>query len=163
MRRGHALAILLGTGVLGAAAAEEGRPAKAPTEEPLGSSAPAVGLRSIHDLLWLSRIADRHNLDADLRGLLERLDKSRVPTAEKAAGVALGAKLKAGGLLAEEGPRVVGLVRLGVDVAEFAASGDLVWVVQIEHGVRGVTQEVWVSSTTGAVRAMLPLRAQPGR
>jgi hypothetical protein len=79
-------------------------------------------------LLWLPKITDRHNLDSGLRRLLETLDKSKVATAEKAEGAALGAKLKAGGLLAEEGARVVGLVRLGVDVAEFATSGDLVWV-----------------------------------
>lgn len=59
--------------------------------------------------------------------------------------------------------RVVGLVRLGVDVAGFATSGDLVWVVQIEHAARGVTQEVWVSSTTGAVRTMLPPQAKQGQ
>jgi hypothetical protein len=35
--------------------------------------------------------------------------------------------------------------------------------VQIEHAVRGVTQEVWVSSTTGAVRAVLPLQAPLGQ
>jgi len=37
------------------------------------------------------------------------LDKSKVPTAEKAEEVARGAKLKAGGVLAEEGVRVVPL------------------------------------------------------
>lgn len=151
--------ILLGAGALGSVAAEEARPAKPPMEEPAGS---AATLRSIHDLLWLSKITDRHNLDIGLRHLLEALDKSKVPTAEKAEEVALGAKLKAGGVLAEEGVRVVGLVRLGVDVAEFATGGDLVWLVRFEHSVRGVTQEVWVSSTTGAVRATLPLRAKPG-
>jgi len=144
--RSQVAIILLGTAALGPVAAEEPGP-----------------LRSIHDLLWLPKITDRHNLDSGLRRLLETLDKSKVPTAEKAEGAALGAKLKAGGLLAEEGARVVGLVRLGVDVAEFATSGDLVWVVQIEHAVRGVTQEVWVSSTTGAVRAVLPLQAPLGQ
>ena len=161
--RSQTAMILLGTGALGSIAAEEARPAKPPTEEPAGPSASAAGLRSIHDLLWLPKITDRHNLDTGLRRLLEALDKSKVPTAEKAEEAALWAKLKAGGLLAEEGARVIGLVRLGVDVAQFATSGDLVWVVQIEHAVRGVTQEVWVSSTTGAVRAMLPLQAIPGQ
>ena len=86
--------ILLGAGALGSVAAEEARPAKPPMEEPAGS---AATLRSIHDLLWLSKITDRHNLDIGLRHLLEALDKSKVPTAEKAEEVALGAKLKAGG------------------------------------------------------------------
>jgi hypothetical protein len=143
--RSQAAIVLLGTAALGSVAAEETK------------------LRSSHDLLWLPTITNRQNLDMGLRRLLETLDKSKVPTAEKAEEAALWAKLKAGGLLAEEGARVVGLVRLGVDVAEFATSGDLVWVVQIEHAVRGVTQEVWVSSTTGAVRAMLPLQAKPGQ
>lgn len=143
--RGAAI-ILLGAGAVGPVAADEGRPAN---------------LQSIHDLLWLPKTADRQQLDAGLRRLLETLDTSRVPTGERAEGVALGAKLKAGGVLAEEGARVVGLVRLGVDVPGFAPRGDLVWVVLIEHAVHGVTQEVWVSSTTGAVRAMLPMRAEP--
>ena len=155
--------ILLCTGAPGSLSAEEARPAKPPTDEAVGPSASAARLRSIHDLLWLARIADRHNLDTGLRSLLEALEKSKVPTAEKAEEAALWAKLKAGGLLAEEGVRVTGLVRLGVDVAQFATSGDLVWVVQIEHAVRGVTQEVWISSTTGAVRAMLPLQGKPGQ
>ena len=142
--RSQAAIVLLGTAALGSVAAEE-------------------TLRSSHDLLWLPTITDRQNLEIGLRRLLETLDKSKVPTAEKAEWAALGAKLKAGGLLAEEGARVIGLVRLGVDVAEFATSGDLVWVVQIEHSVRGVTQEVWVSSTTGAVRTMLPPQAKPGQ
>jgi len=146
--------ILLATGALGSVAAEEARPAKPPAEEPVTS---AARLRSIHDLLWLVKITDRHNLDTGLRRFLEALDKSKVPTAEKAEEAALGAKLRGGGVLAEEGVRVVGLVPLGVDVADFATSGDLVWVVRIEHSVHGVTQEFWVSSTTGAVRAMLPL------
>ncbi len=141
-----AAVILLGAGAVGPVAADEARPAE---------------LRGIHDLLWLPKTADRQKLDTGLRRLLEALDMSKVPTAERAEGVALGAKLKAGGVLAEEGPRVVGLVRLGVDVPAFATRGDLVWVVLIEHAVHGVTQEVWVSSTTGAVRAMLPMRAEP--
>jgi hypothetical protein len=39
----------------------------------------------------------------------------------------------------------------------------LAGVALIEHAVHGVTQEVWVSSTTGAIRTMSPRRAQPRR
>lgn len=137
-------------------------PSKPPTKKPDEPSAPAVELKSNHDLLWLLK-ADRKNLSADFRKLLETLDKSKVPTLEKAEGAALGAKLKGGGVDARENAQVVGLLRLGVDVPEFAASGDLVWVVRIQHTTRGVTQEFWVSSTTAAIRATLPLEAKPAQ
>jgi len=39
----------------------------------------------------------------------------------------------------------------------------LAGVALIEHAVHGVTLEVWVSSTTGAIRTMSPRRAQPRR
>jgi hypothetical protein len=89
--------ILLSTGALASLSAQEARPAKPPTEEPVGPSASAARLRSMHDLLWLPKVADRHNLDSGLRRLLEALEKSQVPTAEKAQEAALRAKLKAGG------------------------------------------------------------------
>jgi predicted TIM-barrel fold metal-dependent hydrolase len=123
------------------------------------ASPPDAKLRSLHDLLWLTEIADRRNLDAGLRRLLETLEKSKVPTASSAESAALEARLRAGGIQAEEGARTVGLLRLGVEVAGFAAAGDLVWVVRIEHQVRGVTQEFWVSSSSGAIRATLPRSA----
>jgi len=68
--RSQAAIILLGTGALGSVAAEEARPAKPPTEEPVGPSAPPARMRRIHDLLWLLEITDRHNLDAGLRRLV---------------------------------------------------------------------------------------------
>ncbi len=37
----------------------------------------------------------------------------------------------------------------------------LAGVAVSEHAVHGVTQEVWVSSTTSAIRTMSPRRAQP--
>jgi predicted TIM-barrel fold metal-dependent hydrolase len=130
--------------------------------QPAPATPPAATLRSVHDVLWLLEVADRRTLDVGLQRLLETLAQSKVPTAAQAEGVALGTKLRSGGVLAEEGARVVGLLRLGVDVADFAAGGDLVWVVRIEHMTRGVTQEVWVSTTTGAVRTMLPLASRTG-
>lgn len=132
--------------------------APAPIAAQAASSADAQ-LRSLHDLLWLTEVTDRRNLDAGLRRLLETLERSKVPTASSAESAALDARLRAGGVRAEEGARTVGLLRLGVEVANFAAAGDLVWVVRIEHQVRGVTQEFWVSSSSGAIRAMLPRAA----
>jgi hypothetical protein len=111
--------------------------------------------------LGLLAVADRSTLSADERALLDKLGKEKVPSAEEAERVATGYQLKNGGLLAEEGTRVVGLLRLGADVPGFASDGDLIWVVRFTHLFRGVTQEMWVSSTTGAVRTMLPTRGKP--
>jgi uncharacterized protein (TIGR03067 family) len=109
------------------------------------------------NLLWLVRVADRKKLDQGNRDLLATLDKCKVPTAEKAEKAATAAKLKAGGLDAQEGTRVIALMRIGVDVPKFADKGDLVWVVRFEHVLNAsVTQEMWVSSTTGEVRPILP-------
>ena len=47
------------------------------------------------------------------------------------------------------------------NVPGFAASGDLVWVVRYSILGSGVSQEMWISSTTGAVRTMLPVRKHP--
>jgi hypothetical protein len=77
-----------------------------------------------------------------------------VAEAEKAA---TQYKVKADVLLAEEGSKVTGLVPLGVDVADFAKRGELIWIVQFRmFGQGALTQEVWVSSSTGATRAMIP-------
>jgi hypothetical protein len=140
------------------APAGAGEPAQGPGKPP----APESFGSDPYDLLWALRRSDRHNLGSGIRDLLDRLAKSKVPTEDKARGAALGAKLKTG-LLADEGAQVTGLIRLGVDVADFADRGDLVWVVRITGIGRGVTQEVWVSSTTAAIRAMLPLDAKPGK
>jgi uncharacterized protein (TIGR03067 family) len=109
------------------------------------------------NLLWTVRVADRKKLDQGNRDLLATLDKSKVPTVEKAEKAATAAKLRAGGLDAQEGARVIALMRVGVDVPKFADKGDLIWVVRFEHVLNlSVTQEMWVSSTTGEVRAILP-------
>ena len=80
---------------------------------------------------------------------------------ETAITAALRFKLAHEGLLAEEGATVVALLRMGRDVPAFASREDLVWVVRIVHSFRGVTQEMWISSTTGAVRTLLPVRIIP--
>jgi hypothetical protein len=111
------------------------------------------------DFLWLLDAPDKSKLTDDQRDVLRRLDKSKVPTVAEAEKAATQYKLKADGLLAEEGSRVTGLVPLGVDVPDFARRGELIWIVQFRmfrHGA--LTQEVWVSSSTGATRAMFPPR-----
>ena len=113
--------------------------------------------RNVLDFLWLLDAPDKRKLTDDQRDVLRRLDKSKVPTVAEAEKAATKYKLKADGLLAEEGSKVTGLVPLGVDVADFAKRGELIWIVQFRmfrHGA--LTQEVWVSSSTGATRAMFP-------
>ena len=99
-------------------------------------------LQDPHDYLWLVNHPDPKQLAVD----------------------ALLHKLRAGGgLLAEEGASVVALVRVGVEISGFAQRGDLIWVVRIVHMWHGVTQEMWISSTTGAIRSVLPYAGKPPR
>ena len=127
----------------------------APADRARGATGPA--LPSGDDLLpLLSR--DRQALSLEYQRLLQGLASSRVPTVERAEHAAIRYKLASGGVLAEEATAVVALLRIGVDVPSFANKGDLVWVVRVSHMVWGVTQELWISSTTSEVRAMLPVR-----
>jgi len=126
-----------------------------PTQK-TGKTTPQAELRDPHDLLWLLKAGDPGTNSPEYKDLVKRLEKGKVPTTRKAEEAALAYKLKHGGLLAEETAKVVALLRIAVDVPDFASSGDLVWVVRISHLGRGVTQELWISSTTGAIRTMLP-------
>ena len=113
--------------------------------------------RNVLDFLWLLDAPDKSKLTDDQRDVLRRLEKSKVPTVAEAKKAATQYKVKADGLLAEEGSKVTGLVPLEVDVPDFAKRGELIWIVQFRifrHGA--LTQEVWVSSSTGATRAMFP-------
>jgi hypothetical protein len=89
------------------------------------------------------------------RALLMRLEASKLPTTKKAESAAIGYKMTHGGLLAEERPCVIGLIQIGKDVKDLAQKGDLIWVVRIVDLTRRATDEMWVSSTTGVVRAVL--------
>ncbi len=113
--------------------------------------------RDLVDLLPLLE-KDKAKLTDQERDLLKKLENGKVPTADKAKKAAQTYKFKSSGILAEEAPHVVSLLPLGIDVADFAKRGDLIWVVQfrIFHGA--ITQEVWVSSSTGEVLAILPLK-----
>jgi hypothetical protein len=112
-------------------------------------------LHPMWDLLWMID-HDREHMSLELRRTLEALDASRVPGIAEARQAALHFRPP---LSALEGYQVVGLIRIGREVPKFAKQGDLVWIVnayQVDQF--GVTQELWISSTTGQVRAMLPLR-----
>ena len=63
-----------------------------------------------------------------------------------------------GPLDARETLKVVGLLRIGVNIPGFADSGDLIWVIRFEMTSWGVSQEMWICSTTGAIRTMLPIQ-----
>ena len=115
------------------------------------------GPRSLDDLLWLAKSPEDANLGSDLRALRERLAGSAVPSIAKAREVALKYKFeKCGGVRAEEGREVAGLLRMGVNLPGVAREGDLVWVVRFSDIRFGVTQEVWVGSSSGGAKCMLP-------
>jgi len=126
-----------------------------PSDRARAATGPA--LSSGDDLLPLLT-RDRQTLSLEYRRLLQGLERSRVPSVESAEHAAIRHQLASGGVLAEEATAVVALLRSGVDVPSFANKGDLVWVVRISHIVWGVTQELWISSTTSDIRAMLPGR-----
>ena len=116
----------------------------------------AQELRDADDVLWLLD-RDRRNLSVEYQHILTVLDASKVPNADSARDIAIRFMLAHGGLRAEEGPKVVGLLRIGRDLPPFASRGDLVWVVRISHWWLGVTQEMWIGSASGEVWAMLPV------
>ena len=127
----------------------------APADRARAATGPA--LPSGDDLLPLLN-RDRQALSLEYQRLLQGLERSRVPTVERAEDAAIRHQLASGGVLAEEATAVVALLRIGIDVPSFANKGDLVWVILISHTAWGVTQELWISSTTGEIRAMLPGR-----
>jgi hypothetical protein len=131
------------------------------SNQPTPRRAPS-DVRDPSDLLWLLSVSDRSTLSIPYQRQLEKLGESKLPTAEMAKNAALGYKSTYGGLLAEEGAAVIELVPLGVDIPGFAESGDLIWVVQCFHQFKGMTQELWISSTTGEVKAMLPAQREYG-
>src|SRR3972149_4701265 len=114
-------------------------------------------LRDSDDLLWaLDR--DSQSLGQELQRIRKALETSKVPSPERAIDEAIRFMFAQGGILAEEHVKVIGLFRLGIDAVQFSSKGDLVWVVRVSHLFQGVTKEMWISSTTGVVRSMLPPR-----
>ena len=114
-------------------------------------------LRRIDDYLWLVRSPDEARMSPELGTIREKLKGSKVPSIDEAVSVAHGYKLgKCGGVLEEEQGYVVGLLRVGIDLPAVARKGDFVWVVRFSHLDRGVTQEVWVGSSSGQAKCLLP-------
>jgi uncharacterized protein (TIGR03067 family) len=114
--------------------------------------------RDVTDFLPLLDVKDKSKLIEGQKEILQKLENSKVPTREKATEIAHGYKFKASGILAEEAAHVVSLLPLGIDVADFANRGDLIWVVQFRVFHGSITQEVWISTSTGAALGMLPLK-----
>src|SRR3972149_11150290 len=108
----------------------------------------AQELRDADDVLWLLD-RDRRNLSAEYKRILAVLDAAKLPNADRARDIAIRFKLAHGGLRAEEGPKVVALLRIGRDLPPFASRGDLVWVVRISHWWLGAPQEMWIGSGSG--------------
>lgn len=132
-------------------------PASLPLRAQENPTSPPADLRSLDDWLWLAQLPDDAQLDTGLRAAREQLRASRVPSVDEAQRLAIGYKLeKCGGVLAEEGAKVVGLLMLGVNLPGVARKGDFVWVVRFSALPRGVTQEIWVGSTSGGAKCMLP-------
>jgi hypothetical protein len=64
-------------------------------------------------------------------------------------------KIEHGGLDARAGSKVTALFLLGQDIADFAKEGDLIWDVKITRGADRISDELWISSTTGQVKSIL--------
>jgi hypothetical protein len=93
--------------------------------------------------------------------LSEQLAKAKVPTLRDAEKVAFKAVPPTSGIYdAVSRNDVVGVLQLGRKVAKFGEQGDLVWVARVTRLGGGVTQELWISSTTGEVRMMLPAKIE---
>jgi hypothetical protein len=131
---------------------------------PLSAAAQGPESGNPDDFLWLLKYEKtKAKLSADFQKMLDRLRKSKLPDPDAATRAANQWRFASdGGILAQEGVKVAGLVRLGRDVPQFGGKGDLVWVVRLVHPVDGVTQELWLNSGTGAVRALLPPREKKG-
>ncbi len=103
--------------------------------------------------------ADRNESE---RAMFKKLAGCKVPTPEAARKIAFGYKLKSlGGQRADESDHVVGLVPLARNVPGFGEKGDFVWIVRYGYrdpanlALEGVSEEIWVSATSGVPLAML--------
>jgi hypothetical protein len=94
--------------------------------------------------------------DSLTKEAVAKLAGSAVPTANDAASLAFSALVSGPGLSAQDGWTVTGLFGLGSPLAGFGAQGDLVWEVRVHRGPARVIRVLWVSTTTKAVRALVP-------
>lgn len=86
---------------------------------------------------------------------------SKVKTPQHAVAIADLALDRARGMWAEEWTRVVGLVGSGVDIPGYVVRGERIWIIWYLDLTFCVTQEAWVSSTTGEVRWIFPIDTPP--
>lgn len=93
--------------------------------------------------------------DVARAGALRELNNAEVPSIEAARDAAMQQKVNHGGLDARDGSRVVALFPLSHDVAEFGAEGDLIWDVRILRFGEQVSDQIWINSRNGKVKAML--------
>ena len=141
-----------------AAGADEQVPAKAPA---VGPPLPEVALPPGY--VWVlegglqARVEGR---DQPPKWLAEKLAKTKVPTVREARQIS-GEKVRPTERIydAITMTSVVGIFELGRKVAKFGEEGDLIWVVRfIRKG--GITQELWISSSTAEVRMLLPAKVE---
>ena len=128
----------------------EFRPPKAPIWSP------ALGLGT--GRLWTLDPGDlASTMTSEMKADLETLRRSKVPTKREAERMAVAAKREAWGIGDMEHWGTVSLLKIGINVPDFAARGNLVWVVRF-YGMDGETsQEGWISSTTARVRWIFPM------
>lgn len=96
--------------------------------------------------------------DKESRELFGNLSDAKVPTLENASLAAryyLRDIRNSGVLSALESEHVVGLIRMGRDIQDFAQKGDFVWIVRFQYTNSGTYDEIWVSSTTDACISIL--------
>jgi hypothetical protein len=123
---------------------------------------PAAARSDLGNFLPLVEAKDKSKLDDREREILpkilQKLEHSKVPTVKEAKQFAERYKFRTSGISATEAPYVVSLLSLGLDVPDFGKRGDPIWVVQFRElsPWGAINQEVWVSSSTGAVLGILP-------
>lgn len=109
--------------------------------------------KNLNELLWVFEEDAEDGYAAKVR---EELSKSEIKTPDAAEAAALSYELGHGGFGANERVEVVAIIRINQKVADFADEKDLIWIVRIQRWGAYTTQELWISSTTGAVRPVLP-------
>src|SRR5262245_32841046 len=138
--------------------ADEQQPAKTPAGVP---PLPGVALTPGYEWVLEGGLQARvEGRDQPPAWLAEQLAKAKVPTVKDVRRIA-AEKVQPTAYIydAITMTNVVGIFKLGRKVAKFGEEGDLVWVVRfVRKG--GITQELWISSSTGEVRMLLPAKVE---
>jgi len=152
---GFVLGVLLASA--GPALADEQQPVKPPAVPPLPGVALPPGYVWVLEGGLQPRVEGR---DQPPTWLAEKLAKTKVPTMKEARQIAAEKVRPTAHIYdAITLTSVVGIFELGRKVAKFGEEGDFVWVVRfVRKG--GVTQELWISSSTGEVQMLLPAKVE---